>query len=284
MPSLGATEGRSRPSLRDPATGRLYDEGFTWPRRNFRGALQALEALGDDPDRTDAVGDLLMNTGGEAGRKVFGRVIEDPQGRRILVERRDLLKTLADRQRLSQLPLGTLGRDYYEWTATRGFTATELAEVVDRQDRSFPSEAHVFESRVVDMHDLWHILGGWGSDMHGEMHLLGCSYAQLRNPGWLIMGLLFNLTLVSVGRVEGVAYFARACAIGFRAKLLTAVDWEQMLTLPTAEVRRLLDMPEPKPYRELDRDEWKRLQARSLFFHLMRRVLGPRADMANRRL
>lgn len=283
MPLLGISKKGSQSPLRDPAAGRLYDEGFAWPRRNFKGALQALEALGNDPDRTDAVGDLLANTGGEACRKVFGRVIEDPEGRRILVERRDLLKTLADRERLSQLPLGTLGRDYYEWTAARGFTATALAELVDRRDRSFQSEAHMFESRVVDMHDLWHILGGWGSDMYGEMHLLGCSYAQLRNPGWFIMGVLFNLTLVSIGRVEGVVYFARACAIGYRAKLLTAVDWEHMLTLPTTEVRRLVGMPEPKPYRKLDRDEWKQLQARSLFFHLMRRVIVSRAGTTDRR-
>jgi ubiquinone biosynthesis protein COQ4 len=277
MPLLGVSKRTSQSPLRDPATGRRYDEGFAWPRRNVKGALRAIEALGHDPDRTDAVGDLLANTGGEACRNVFGRVIEDPEGRRILVEHRDLLKTLADRERLSKLPLGTLERDYYEWTATRGFTATGLAELVDRRERSFSSEAQVFESRVVDMHDLWHILGGWGSDMYGEMHLLGCSYAQLRNPGWLIMGVLFNLTLVSIGQVEGVIYFARACAIGYRAKLLTTVDWEHMLTLPTTEVRRLVGMPDPKPYRKLDRDEWMRLQARSPFFHLMRRVIGSRA-------
>ncbi len=282
MPLLGVSTKSSRSPLRDPATGRRYDEGFAWPRRSLNGALHALEELGNDPDRTEAVGDLLANTGGEACRNAFRKVMEDPEGRRILEERRDLLKTLADRKRLSQLPVGTLGRDYYEWTATRGFTAAGLAELVDRRDRSFPSEAHVFDSRVVDMHDLWHILGGWGSDMYGEMHLLGCSYAQLRNPGWLIMGLLFNLTLVSTGRVDGVIYFARAFAIGYRAKLLTAVDWEHMLTLPTTEVRRLLRMPEPKPYRKLERDEWKQLQARSLFFHLMRRIVESRTGTAGR--
>jgi len=283
MGLLGLSTKRPRPPLCDPATGRRYDEGFEWPRRNLKAALQAIEALGADPDRTDAVGDLLANTGGKACRNLFRRVIEDPEGRRILMERRNLLKALADREHLSQLPLGTLGRDYYEWTAARGFTATELAEFVDRRDRSFPSEAHVFDARIVDMHDLWHVLGGWGSDLYGEMHLLGCSYAQLRNPGWLIMGVLFNLTLASVGRVEGIGYFARAWAIGYRAKLLVGVDWEHMLTLPTAEVRRLVGMPEPKPYRKLDRDEWQQLQARSLFFHVMKRLIGSRASTADSR-
>ena len=100
MPLLGVSTKSSRSPLRDPATGRRYDEGFAWPRRSLNGALHALEELGNDPDRTDAVGDLLANTGGEACRNAFRKVMEDPEGRRILEERRDLLKTLADRKRL----------------------------------------------------------------------------------------------------------------------------------------------------------------------------------------
>ena len=265
---------RSAWPLRDPATGHRYDEGFEWPRRNLLGALRALEALGEDPDRTDAVGDLIANTGAEASRKLFRRVLADPEARRGLEERRDLLKALADRERLAKLPVGTLGRDYYEWTEARGFTAAELAAFVDRRDRSFLSEAHVFDARIVDMHDLWHVLGGWGSDLHGEMHLAGCSYAQLGNAGWLILGVLFNLTLLSVGRAEGVFYFGRAFAIGSRAKTLTGVDWERLLNLPTAEVRRIVGMPEPRPYRKLEREEWTQLRERSPFFHAMKRIIG----------
>lgn len=31
-------------------------------------------------------------------------------------------------------------------------------------------------ARVVDMHELWHVLNGWDDDIRGELHLLGYSY------------------------------------------------------------------------------------------------------------
>ena len=262
--------------MQDSATGRRYDAGFEWPQPSLKSALHALEVLSEDPNRTEAIGEFLASTGTDAFRGVFRRVLADPVGRRILCERRDLLAALKDRERLSQLPRGTLGRDYFEWTEARDFTATGLAEIIRPEARTFESEAHVFEARVIDMHDLWHVLGGWGSDLFGEMHLIGCSYAQLRSPGWLIIGLLFNLSLVTAGRVDGVAYFLRSYRIGARAKLLAAVDWEQMLALPTSEVRRRVGMPRPKGYRKLEDGEWKRLQSRSLFFRLIQQQYSRR--------
>lgn len=249
--------------IRDPDSGRRYDAGYHWKRRDYKAARQALEVMSRDPDRTDAVGEFLAAMSGPALKKLFRQVMSDPDARRIMVERRDLLTTLSDREHLSKLPADTLGRVYYDWTQQRDFTAEGLATAVHVVRRDFQCEVDVMSARITDMHDLWHVLNGWGGDMLGEMHLLGYSYAQLRSPGWLVLGSLFNLVLVSTGRFDGVAYFTRAFIRGKRAKSLIGVDWESMLELPIDDVRRQLRIPPPRPYRPLSNEQWQVVAERS---------------------
>ena len=107
--------------------------------------------------------------------------------------------------------------------------------------------------RVVDMHDLWHVLNGWDSDLYGEIHLLGYSYAQLGAWAWLILALIANfLVAIRLGRFEGFRYLRTAIRRGRKASLLVAVDWEAMLPLPLEEVRCQLSISDPEPYEKLE--------------------------------
>jgi len=258
-----ATTSAQEAWIRDPDTGRRYDAGYTWRARDLKEARRALQVMSGDPDRVDAVGEFLAAMSGPSLKALFKKVMSDPDARRIMIERRDLLATLGDRERLATLPEGTFGRAYYDWTQARDFTAGGLAEAVHVVRRDFQCEVDVMSARVTDMHDLWHVLNGWDDDMLGEMHLLGYSYAQLGSSGWLALGTLFNLVLVSTGRLDGVAYFTRAYVRGKRAKALVGVDWEAMLELPLDEVRSRLGVPAPRPYTPLSSDEWQGVRKRS---------------------
>jgi ubiquinone biosynthesis protein COQ4 len=230
---------------------RVKDKGWVHPRDIVK-AFATLGALKKDPNRTDLVGEFIGLLTGPSADRLFRRVWLDPVGRAILQEGRDLRTTLADRPYLSSLPTGSLGRTYFEWTSQRDFTADGLAqEISNRVARGRSDPRSVMGTRVVDMHDLWHVLNGWDSDIYGEIHLLGYSYAQLGGWAWLILGLIANSILATRGRFEGIGYLRNAIRRGRRATLLVAVDWEAMLPRPLEEVRRQLSIPHPKTYRKL---------------------------------
>jgi len=227
------------------------DKGWVHPRDIVK-AFATLGELKKDPNRTDLVGEFIGLLTGPSADRLFRKVWHDPVGRSILQEGRDLRATLADRPYLSCLPAGSLGRAYFDWTNTRDFTADGLAREISNQVvRGRKDARSTMGTRVVDMHDLWHVLNGWDSDIFGEMHLLGYSYAQLGGWAWLILGLIANAILATRGRFEGIGYLRNAIRRGRRATLLVAVDWEAMLPLPLEEVRRQLSIPTPESYRKL---------------------------------
>ncbi len=238
-------------------------------------ALRALREVAKDPDRTDLIGEFLGSLTGPSATILYRKVWADPVGRRLLEERRDLRQTLSDRRYLASLPDGRLGRAYSDGTARHDFDAEGIADAISAQvTRDLRGPVETFGARIVDMHDLWHVLNGWDSDVYGEMHLLGYSYAQLGAWAWLLLAGVANLMLVTSGRYEGVGYVRTAIARGRKATLLPAVDWEAMLPLPIDEVRRRLDIDEPVPYDKLDVGaDIAAIREKNPVYRLLRRVL-----------
>lgn len=224
------------------------NRGWVHPRDILK-AFSILGELRRDPDRTDLVGEFIGNLTGPSSDRLFHKVWNDPVGRVILQKGRDLGATLGDRPYLASLPAGSLGRAYFDWTSERDFTAEGLADEISNQvGREFNNPRTSMGPRVVDMHDLWHVLNGWDSDIYGEIHLLGYSYAQLGGWAWLILAMIANTLLAVRGRFEGIGYFRNARKRGKEAALLVAVDWEAMLPLPLDEVRQKLSIARPEPY------------------------------------
>jgi ubiquinone biosynthesis protein COQ4 len=237
--------------------------GWTHPRDILK-AFSTLGELTKDPNRTDLIGDFIGLLSGPSSDRLLRKVWNDPMGRSILEEGPDLRATLADRTYLSSLPAGSLGRTYFDWTSTRNFTADGIAQEVSKQvGRESKDPRSNMSARVVDMHDLWHVLNGWDSDIYGEVHLLGYSYAQLGGWAWLILALIANTMLATMGRFEGFGYLRTAIRRGRKATLLVAVDWEAMLPLPLEEVRRKLSIADPEPYQRLQDDEVYLMRKRS---------------------
>ncbi len=249
--------------------------GWMTPRDLFR-AMGALGGAIRDPDRTDLIGEFIASTSGSSGIRLYDELMADPAARAILLEGRDLEATLSDRDALAAMPDGSLGRAYYDWTEARDFDAEGIAEAISKQvPRDLGGPFATFAARVVDQHDLWHVLNGWDSDIHGEVHLLGFSYAQLGGRGWWILGRLAVLFLGSAGRQDTAGYFRHAMERGREARTLAGVDWEAMLPRPLEEVRRRLGIAEPVSYARLERADVERLRGRSPVLRGLRRLLGP---------
>ena len=257
-----------------PHYGKSWVGPSDWAR-----ALAALREVAIDPERTDKVGEFIGTLTGPSADELFGRVWADPVGRAILLEGRDLSATLRDRAYLASLPEGSFGRAYLDWTSPRDFSADGIAEAISEQvPRELTDPGATMAARVVDMHDLWHVLNGWDSDIVGEIHLLGYSYAQLGAWAWLALGLLSNLPLVLSGRLDGLGCLLGSIRRGREATVLPAVDWEAMLPLKLDEVRSRLGVRPPESYRKLRFEELREMRRQNPLVRLLASVFSrPRA-------
>lgn len=215
-------------------------------------AWRAVQALIADKEDTGQVFKVIDALSGGAEERMFNRFMATKEGQRIVAEKRDLIAVLNDRERLSRLPEGTLGRAYYAFMAEENLTADGLVaasmEAPRRMDRY--ESTRLFGDRMRDSHDLWHVTSGYGRDGLGELCLLAFTYAQTKNRG--IGFIVFMGARVTAREARGVGIW-RAVREGYRhgrkAAWLPAADWEALLDKPLTEVRALLGITPPSVYR-----------------------------------
>jgi ubiquinone biosynthesis protein COQ4 len=210
-------------------------------------AWRALRALIANPERTDQVIDFLNTIGGDGGRKSFERFRAHPDGRKLLASKPSLVERLGDLDTLAALPAGTFGRAYADFMLgekldpdgiAREFREAESTPQID------PEVRWLFE-RIDTMHDLWHVLTGYGRDEAGEAANLAFTLAQLPQRGILILTLAGAVIGPKDLTFRWQRYLYRAWRRGRRAVWLPAVPYEDLLERPLAEVRRLLRIDPP---------------------------------------
>jgi len=213
-------------------------------------ALHAIRALLKDPDDTGQVFRIIDALSGNTGERMFRRFRDDPTGARILQERRSLLKTLSDRPALQALPEGSLGRIYFDFTGREQITADGLVDASQHRDGlwDYGPDRQLFGDRIRDMHDLWHVVTGYGRDLVGEAALLAFSFAQTRNPG---VGFIVAVALFKAEERSTRRQIFDAYRRGRRAAWLPAADWEALLAQPLGRVRDELRVGSPPVYREV---------------------------------
>lgn len=214
------------------------------PRRPLqaRRAWRAIRSLVADPTRTEQVFELFGALGGDYGEVLFQRFLRNPAAPSLLARQPSLVAALSDREALARLPEGSFGRAYLAFLDARGLDPAGLLEARSHANTELPPLDPIrdwFYARTNVMHDLWHVLTGYGTDEAGEAALLAFSLAQLPSRG---MRVLVGAAAV-IGfdwRLEWPRYLMRAWRRGRRAVLLTAVAYEDLLPRPLDEARRRL--------------------------------------------
>jgi ubiquinone biosynthesis protein COQ4 len=235
------------PSALDHAT---LMRGVPVRRIDWARARAALAILIADPERTDQVFEIVRALSGRADVRNFRDLLRHPDGVALLRAQPSLLAALSDRTTLARLPEGSLGRAYLDFMVTADLTADGLVDAsmqgeADARD-GFSPEAGWFFDRLRDMHDLWHVLTGYGRDEAGEAANLAFTYAQIGNPG---IGLIVLAAAILGPHGEWFhwqRYLFRAWRRGRRASWLPAARWEELLALPLAEVRTRLGIEPPE--------------------------------------
>lgn len=208
-------------------------------------ALRAVRTLFATHD-TRQIFVLLRAMRGRSGIRNFRRFAASPAGQMVLSERRDLLPLLEGRARLRRLPAGSVGRAYLEFVESEDLSAKALvAASEDWEKEAATSDMALFRARLRELHDVNHVITGYGRDRLGELCLMTFMYRQMGNLGMLL------LVIMAWRQLPGIARPAirEAWRHGKKSAWLAGQDWETLFTQPLADVRKSLAIQTPDKYR-----------------------------------
>jgi ubiquinone biosynthesis protein COQ4 len=226
--------------------------------RDWGRAVRAFRRLMADKEDTSQVFAIMHALDGDACKVDYVRMLATPDGGRIAYQRLELSEKLMDAAWRASFPPGTVGAAYVNFLETEHLSA---AGMIDESHKGIPPEEldrfHPyawFFRRVRDLHDVWHVLTGYGRDALGEMCLVAFSFQETHGLGWaLIAGGGF---LRAHGPAAGKARKAilEARRRGKRAAWLPGEDYEALLFEPLEDARRRLGLTPPLAYEAVPPD------------------------------
>ena len=215
-------------------------------------ALRAVRNLMSNREDTHQVFLLIEALRGKTTLRQFARFRQTETGRAVLGENRRLLDRLSDRASLAALPAGTLGRAYYDFMAAENLSAEGLVEASRIERPPASDDVTLFRERGREMHDLLHVVTGYGRDPLGEACLVAFTYAQNRLKGLAVIAVF---AARRIARSRPGQPVRRAVFEGYRhgrsAEWLPGADWEALLAQPVEAIRAQFAVKPPTYYRTI---------------------------------
>lgn len=224
-------------------------------RIRWREGWQAFVASLRDPDDTAAAIRMIAAFDGKSGEREFKRFWRSPSGQNILNRKTRLLDVLNDRDGLRAMPEGSFGRAYLAWVEQEEISAQDLANISEEEEARAQmgvgeddDPRKIYYDRLREMHDLLHVLTGYGRDLVGESGVLAFTYSQTRSFG--IGSLSASAYLLSF-LPDPSETFSRSDSAELRRVIrdahrrgrqslwLTDADFEALLPEPLERVREL---------------------------------------------
>jgi ubiquinone biosynthesis protein COQ4 len=222
------------------------------PRLHPIAALRAVRKLMSDGENTQQVFLLIEALRGKTTLRQFARFRQTESGRAVLGENRRLLDRLNDRATLAVLPAGSLGRGYYDFMAAEDLSAEGLVEMSKITRSPASDDVTLFRERNREMHDLLHVVTGYGRDPLGEACLVAFSYAQTGLKGFAVIAIY---AARKIARSRPDQPVRRAVFEGYRhgrsAGWLPGADWEALLAQPVEAIRAQFAVKPPTYYRTI---------------------------------
>lgn len=195
-------------------------------------ALVAIRRLLRDPGDTTQVFKIIQALSGNNIRYPVARLRGEPGGAVLLAAKPNIVAVLNDRERLAAMPDGSIGRAYYDFVHREDLSADGLvASSKDTRDNDlFTADERWTADRLRDIHDLQHVLTGYGRDPVGELSLLAFMTTQVPNRGIdFIIFMAKRKYQQEMPELDIDALVAEGRRLGKEAAWMLAVPWEDRL-------------------------------------------------------
>ena len=231
----------------------FIDPARTTPRLRPIKAMRHMKALLKDNEDTEQVFHIMEALNGNSLIRDLRRFTKEEDGRQRVAERLNLPEILDDHESLRKLPDGTVGRAYLNFMEREGLTAAGLVEESEKwwsgHDR-FEDDVEYYAQRRRDIHDLTHVLTGYGRDQLGETSVLAFSYAQHGGFGSMFISFIGGRDLAKNSPREAriMDSIWEAKRNGKAARDIGFEHIPSLLAEPLDAARARLGINEPKAY------------------------------------
>ncbi len=222
------------------------------PRYDWARAVRALQRLFKNKEDTAEVFEIMFALNGRAYAEDYARLLETAEGGRIAYERVEFSDRLLDPGWVASFPPGSVGAAYRDFQATQHVSAKGL---IDESHKGVPEQEldqrHPYAwwfRRIRDLHDVWHVLTGYGCDALGEMCLAAFSYQEVRGPGWALIVTGGFLRCHGPAAAKARLAILEARVRARRAAWLPGEDYERMMFEPLEAARARLRLSPPRAY------------------------------------
>lgn len=214
-------------------------------------ALLAMRKLLKDPDDTRQVFKIIDALSGDVIGRTVKRLSDDATGRDLLAKKPNIVALLNDRKRLSAMPPGSIGHTYWQFIHAQNLSADGLIASSEgtKENLGFTADERWTGNRLRDIHDLQHVLTGYGRDPIGELSLLSFMTTQVPNQGInFIIKMATRKYHQEIPSLDIQALIDEGRSIGQQAAWMPAICWEDRLREPLEEVRSELGFKPPVKY------------------------------------
>lgn len=174
-------------------------------------------------------------------KKSVQYIERDPEAGKVLLTRPQFSPDFPNLKYLRSLDEDTLGYQFALFVDNNQLDAQFFAEV------ETDSKEGYFQRRMLQIHDLHHVVLGQGTDALGELYLQGFFLAQVLWPPapFFMGGYLVRQMFRDLSQVPAVmSVITEGWKLGKAAKPLFAVAWEMQWERPLNEVRESLGLKE----------------------------------------
>ncbi len=215
-------------------------------------AWRAFRRLVADKEDTYQVFEIMRALAGQSLPRGYHKMLATGEGGRQAYLAEEFAERLEDKEWLASLPDGSVGAAYRAFIAPRGLSAEGLAEESRKladADVDTPHPVAWYARRLRDVHDVWHVLTGYGTDALGEVCVVAFSFAQTKSLGFALIagGGAFELEKDRAGWPYAKAV-AQAWWNGRRASWLAPLDYERLFLEPLEAARARLGIRAPTIY------------------------------------
>lgn len=223
------------------------------PRSRLRPlkAMSRMQRLIADKEDTEQVFHIIEALNGNNIVRDLERFLATENGQQRLAERRFLPPLLDNHDAIRKLPEGTVGRAYIRFMEREGLTAQGLVEESNKRYRvRFDDQVDWYGNRLRDVHDMMHVLTGYGRDALGEASLLGFTWGQHGGRGVLFISFMGTRQLRKFlpREVDVMACHREAKRNGKVAKRIVEEDILALLEEPLEAARERLNIARPVAY------------------------------------
>ena len=207
-----------------------------WLRNQIKplAAWRAMRELLKNPDDTTQVFHIIEALKGDSLGAAVGRLRSSDRGRALLQKKPDIVSKLSDREWLLSLPANSIGRAYYDFVHAEDLSADGLIASSDtsaREDiyRVLSGDEIWLADRLRDIHDLQHVMTGYGRDPVGELSLLSFMNPNPNRGISFIVWIAKWKYLREVPQFDVRPLIREGAQIARQATWMAEIEWEERL-------------------------------------------------------